>query len=295
MSEDGRNRDDFNQEDELSIEEYEEFEGPKLRPVPIKRGFKEKDKADREPLFSASTKIVLLIGAIIFLTVGIVVLTNISSNLENRLDSRAQTAQEVRKQVGRDVYEQQQRVLNQQRQAAEIESAQAEQYERELQEEQERVIEEIYRQQLEEGNEWFYNQETQMIEQRPITSFEQRTVDIEPDETFYDAETKVTAPRQNVLDWLELRNEDIPWEDERLYVTKGQFIFWITDNLLRLVGNTNEIYTRWDPDTYTLTVTTRYGNKEQVEELSRDKIINLFNNSRYKIENPNAEITVTYE
>lgn len=259
--------------------------------VPKKRVYK--DRTKKGSAFSQQTRLIMMIIGGIFIFSAAFVIMTAANNLQDRLNSRTQTAQETRRQVGRQVYDKQAEILEAQRKQEEERRKYNERLQKELEAERQKALEVIQQEELKEGHEWYYDPVDGIVKQRPITDKSVRSQDITPMEDFDFVSTDVVPPRDQVINWLELRNEDIPWDDSRMYVTKGQFFFWLTDNFLRTVGN-NEIATKWSASTYTLTVTVQYGDIQEVEKLSRDKIVNLFKHSRYFVEDPNAEITINY-
>lgn len=252
---------------------------PRKRPV---RTVKEK------PTLKGNTKMLIGIGGLIILFIITGVLFVIGNNLRSNLDNRLPTGEDVRKQVGRETYDKlEKEYLEQQK---ELDSQERERLleEQRLKEEQRRVQLQIEDEELEEGNGWYYDVQEGKMKQRPLEDYDKgRVKDIE--DQSYELDIEILPPAQNVIDMMAKHVDDINLQD--VLITKGQFIFWAQDNLLTLVGD-SDISTKWDPDTHTLTVTTVFGDKERVENLTRKKIEMLYEHSLYNEEG--KPITIVY-
>ena len=240
----------------------------------------------------------LLVGlAVVFLLIA-VFMNTLSSNLQGVIDLRPQDSTDINEYVSPE---------NQRR----VESAKRELEEQEKREEdmqlQKEVIvarnkeqaEQAMEEPLKEGHMWHYDVLNDEYIQVPIESGDSEPIQ-EQDESvaeeraeqfFSDDNINIAKPREEVIIELGKDIEDI--DPDAIYLTKGQFIFWLQDNLLYTVGS-NSIQTFWDPDTRTVTVKTNFGDIDEVKALTEERIKIAYNSSSFNITDPGA-ITVVYE
>lgn len=240
----------------------------------------------------------LLVGlAVVFLIIA-VFMNTISSNLQGVIDLRPQDSTDINQYVSP---ENQRRVESAKRELEEQEKRETElQLKREIEIERERVkAEQAMEEPLKEGHMWHYDVLNDEYKQVPVPT-EARERILEQDESvaderaeqfFSDDNINIAKPREEVIIELGKNIEDI--DPDAIYLTKGQFIFWLQDNLLYTVGS-NSIQTFWDPDTRTVTVKTNFGDIDEVKALTEERIKIAYNSSSFNITDPGA-ITIVYE
>lgn len=256
-------------------------------------------RQDKQPKLSSQTKITI---GVVVIVLGFIVswfVYSIGQNLQSVFDNRPGTTMEVRNDVGKEVYDDQLAVAEQLRQQQEEErKRQLNQQAQQLADQQE--IQSVQQEEeLLEGNEWYWDINDGTLKQRPIVPNETKYTDESLEqqresnynEFFSNDNINIIPPREDVI--FELSKDLVNIKEDKIYLTKGQFIFWVQDNLLYLAGN-NEIQTFWDSDTLELTVVTHYGNKEEVEELTRQRIEIAYRNSRFGTESPDG-LVLTYQ
>lgn len=240
--------------------------------------------------------------ALITGTVGII-LNSISSNLQGVVDLMPMTEQEIEKYVRP---EDQRRVENAEREIREQEEREsALQLQKELLIEQARIkAEQDMTEPLKEGYTWVYDALEDTYTQVPVDSFnsqeepdqsmpepDESYVDEQAQQFFSDDNSEISKPRDEVI--IELAKEIKDINPDNIYLTKGQFIFWLQDNLLYTVGD-NAIQTFWDPDTRTVTVKTNFGDPEEVKALTEGRIQIAYDNSSFNTTDPGA-LTIVFE
>ena len=240
----------------------------------------------------------LLVGlAVVFLIIA-ALMNTLSSNLQGVIDLRPQDTREVNKYVSP---ENQRRVESAQREIEEQEKREADmQLQKEVTVARNKAkAEQAMKEPLKEGHVWHYDVLNDEYIQVPIPT-EVRERILEQDESvaderaeqfFSDDNIKVAKPREEVIIELGKNIEDI--DPESIYLTKGQFIFWLQDNLLYTVGS-NSIQTFWDPDTRTVTVKTNFGDIDEVKELTEERIKIAYNSSSFNLTDPGA-LKIVYE
>ena len=244
-----------------------------------------------------------LIGiAIVTGTVGIV-LNSVASNLQGVVNLMPMTDQELEKYVSP---EDQRRVENAEREIREQEEREsALQLQKEIVIEQARIkAEQEMAEPLKEGYTWAYNALDDTYIQVPADSLgtqdgadkevpeqDESYVEEQANQFFSDENIEITKPRDEVIIELAKNLSDI--DPNNIYLTKGQFIFWLQDNLLYTVGD-NAIQTFWDPETRTATVRTNFGDAEEVKALTEGRIQIAYDNSSFNLTDPGA-LTIVFE
>lgn len=272
----------------------------------------EKEKRDDlyptedEPLLSDYAKRAIMVFLIVCGLFGAWILYGIHQNLNNTIDKRPRSVEDIRQDVGKEVYNEQKR-----KQEAYIERKEEEK-KKEAQDEfrgkqaQLEIVKLEQEQPLQEGYTWSWDAVNQKMVQVPMNQIDysgERARDyMEPDpnekseweelkEEYRTQKVKIMPPRQDVIEELVKAPHLINWD--KIYVTKGQFVFWVQDNLLFQVGNGNEVQTFWDPDTFTLTINVHYGDSTHVESLTREKIEQLYEHSGYAV-NDSGKLVINY-
>lgn len=240
----------------------------------------------------------LLIGVSLLALILAALMNTLSSNLQGVIDLRPQDTREVNKYVSP---ENQRRVESAQREVEEQEKREADmQLQKEVIVAQNKIkAEQAMKEPLKEGHVWHYDVLNDEYIQVPIpTEVPERVLEQDESVTkeraeqfFSDDNIKVAKPREEVIIELGKDIEDI--DPESIYLTKGQFIFWLQDNLLYTVGS-NSIQTFWDPDTRTVTVKTNFGDIDEVKELTEERIKIAYNSSSFNLTDPGA-LTIVYE
>lgn len=142
---------------------------------------------------------------------------------------------------------------------------------------------------LKEGHMWHYNVLTEEYTQVLVNPEGERVEKTEDDivkseeafeSHFKDPSVTIAPPRDEVI--VELARSIDRIIPEYVFLTKGQFIYWLQDNLLFLVGS-NTVQTFWDPETFTVTVKTHYGDKEEVKALTEQRIKIAYERSSYGV------------
>lgn len=163
----------------------------------------------------------------------------------------------------------------------------------------EEILEQIGDEELEEGNVWYKDEDGKFYQSKPKTSdyamneedYKVREEGVE--ELFEEEEIKIIPPKDSVIDELSLSIEDIDFN--KVYLTKGQFIYWLQDTFIYTMDEHGYlVQTFWDDDTKECIVKVKRGKLEEVKALSEDLIKKTYNASSYGIYNEN-EITVNYE
>lgn len=260
-----------------------------------------KDKA----LLSKESIVMLVIGVISVLAILTYINYSVSQNLQEVINNRQSGGVNVRKQVGKGIYDDIVEDVAKLDAEAERLEEQQEELAIKLEQERKKVKELIAQEPLKENHIWRYDVLTGEMVQTPIDDLSyDRYEDPELNGEVYISELeskvkndwdnqplKIDHPRDDVI--LELAKPIDQIDPNKVILTKGQFIYWLQDNLLYLVGD-NAIQTFWDPETYEARIVTHYGDKDSVEKLTRERIEIAYKGSGYGVYDAD-KLTIIYE
>lgn len=264
-----------------------------------------KNEQQDKALLSKESIAMLVIGVIGILAILAYINYSVSQNLQEVIDNRPSAGMDVRKQVGKDIYDDIVEDVSKLDEESEQLAEQQEELEIKLEQERKRVQELTEQEPLKDGHVWRYDVLTGEMVQTPVDELSNNRYedpDLNGEDYLSELESnikdewdnqplKIDHPRDEVI--LELAKPIDQIDPDKIFLTKGQFIFWLQDNLLYLVGD-NAIQTFWDPETYEARIVTHYGDSENVEKLTRERIEIAYKGSSYGVYDAD-KLTIIYE
>lgn len=263
------------------------------------------NESQDKALLSKESIAMLVIGVIGILAILAYINYSVSQNLQEVIDNRPSAGIDVRKQVGKDIYDDIAEDVSKLDKESELLAEQQEELEIKLEQERKRVQELTEQEPLKDNHIWRYDVLTGEMVQTPIDDLSnERYEDPELNGDVYISELeskmkdewdnqplKIDHPRDEVI--LELAKPIEQIDPNKVILTKGQFIYWLQDNLLYLVGD-NAIQTFWDPETYEARIVTHYGDSAYVEQLTRERIEIAYKGSGYGVYDAD-KLVIIYE
>lgn len=264
-----------------------------------------KNEQQDKALLSKESIAMLVIGVIGILAILAYINYSVSQNLQEVIDNRPSAGVDVRREVGKDIYDDIAEDVAKLDEESEQLAEQKAELEIKLEQERKKVQELTEQEPLKEGHIWRYDVLAGEMVQTPVDELNydryedpsKNTEDYakEEEEKFrqeWDNQPlKIDHPRDEVI--LELAKPIEQIDPNKVILTKGQFIFWLQDNLLYLVGD-NAIQTFWDPETYEARIVTHYGDSAYVEQLTRERIEIAYKGSSYGVFDAD-KLTIIYE
>lgn len=97
---------------------------------------------------------------------------------------------------------------------------------------------------------------------------------------------EIYSPRDEVI--LELQKPIEEIDKDKIYMTEGQFIYWVDRHLMQ--GTSGQFYSKFNPETLTVTIENNNLTQEDLEKV-KQKVKLAFDHGAYGITNPN-ELTI---